>query len=56
MIDGCRAFARGNDPGEPTEKDSLRRADFQVMPVPVVLAAGRDKSSIATGPGLFMRF
>jgi hypothetical protein len=49
-------FLLTSDPGEPTERDSLRRADFQVMPVPVVLAAGRDKSSVAAGPGLFMRF
>jgi hypothetical protein len=45
-----------SDPGVPTEKDPLRRSDFQAMPVPVVLAAGLDNSSIAAGPGLFMRF
>ncbi|MBN1207209.1 MAG: hypothetical protein JXB05_20155 [Myxococcaceae bacterium] len=45
-----------SDPGVPTERDSLRRADFQAMPVPVVMAAGRDNSSVAAGPGLFVRF
>lgn len=44
------------DPGVPTEKDGLRRADFQAMPVPVVMAAGRDNSSLAAGPGLFVSF
>lgn len=45
-----------SDPGVPTERDSIRRADFQAVPVPVVLATGRDKSSLAAGPGLFVRF
>lgn len=45
-----------SDPGVPTEKEGARRADFQAMPVPVVMAAGRDNSSVAAGPGLFMRF
>ncbi|HYI01527.1 hypothetical protein [Hyalangium sp.] len=49
-------FLLTSDPGVPTEKESLRRADFQVMPVPVVMAVGREKSSIAAGPGLFMLF
>ncbi len=45
-----------SDPGVPTERDNVRRADFQAVPVPVVLATGRDKSSLAAGPGLFVRF
>jgi hypothetical protein len=45
-----------SDPGVPTERDTLRRADFEAMPVPIVLAAGRDNSSVAAGPGLFVRF
>jgi hypothetical protein len=45
-----------SDPGVPTERDSVRRADFQAIPVPVVMATGRDKSSLAAGPGLFVRF
>jgi hypothetical protein len=45
-----------SDPGVPTERDSMRRADFQAVPVPVVIATGRDKSSLAAGPGLFVRF
>ncbi|MDY7226210.1 hypothetical protein [Hyalangium rubrum] len=46
-----------SDPGVPTEKDSPRRvSSVQAMPVPVVMAAGRDNSSLAAGPGLFMRF
>jgi hypothetical protein len=49
-------FLLTSDPGIPTERDGLRRADFQAMPVPVVMAAGRDNSSIAGGAGLFMRF
>jgi hypothetical protein len=49
-------FLLTSDPGMETERDSLRRADFQAMPVPVVMAAGRDKSSLAAGPGLLMRF
>jgi hypothetical protein len=49
-------FLLTSDPGIPTERDGLRRADFQAMPVPVVMAAGPDKSSLAAGPGLFVRF
>lgn len=49
-------FLLTSDPGVETERESLRRADFQAMPVPVVLAAGRDKSSLAAGPGLLVRF
>jgi hypothetical protein len=45
-----------SDPGVPTERDSMRRADFQAVPVPVVMATGRDKSSLAAGPGLFVSF
>lgn len=45
-----------SDPGMVTEREPLRRADFQAMPVPVVMAAGRDRSSLAAGPGLFVRF
>ncbi|MFL5348444.1 MAG: hypothetical protein ACJ8AT_26915 [Hyalangium sp.] len=45
-----------SDPGVPTERDNVRRADFQAVPVPVVLATGHDKSSLAAGPGLFVRF
>jgi hypothetical protein len=45
-----------SDPGVPTEKDGLRRAGLQAVPVPVVMAAGRDNSSLAAGPGLLMRF
>ncbi|WP_224240157.1 hypothetical protein [Hyalangium gracile] len=43
-----------SDPGVPTEKDSLRRADFQAAPVPVVLAT--KDGSLAGGAGLFVRF
>jgi hypothetical protein len=49
-------FLLTSDPGMATERVSLRRSDFQAMPVPVVMAAGRDKSSLAAGPGLFVRF
>jgi len=49
-------FLLTSDPGIPTEREGLRRADFQAMPVPMVMAAGRDKSSLAAGPGLFVRF
>ncbi|SEM64153.1 hypothetical protein SAMN05444354_12047 [Stigmatella aurantiaca] len=45
-----------SDPGVPTEKDRIRRADFQAMPVPVIMAAGRDNNSLAAGPGLFVSF
>lgn len=46
-----------SDPGVTTQQEEgLRRADFQVMPVPMVMAAGRDNSSLAAGPGLFARF
>jgi hypothetical protein len=49
-------FLLTSDPGIPTEREGLRRADFQAMPVPVVLAAGRDNKSVAGGAGLFVRF
>jgi hypothetical protein len=49
-------FLLTSDPGMETERETLRRADFQAMPVPVVMAAGRDKSALAAGPGLFVRF
>ncbi len=49
-------FLLTSDPGMPTERVALRRSDFQAMPVPVVMAAGRDKSALAAGPGLFVRF
>jgi hypothetical protein len=49
-------FLLTSDPGMETEREGLRRADFQAMPVPVVMAAGRDRSSLAAGPGLFVRF
>jgi hypothetical protein len=49
-------FLLTSDPGMETEREGLRRADFQAMPVPVVMAAGRDRSALAAGPGLFMRF
>jgi hypothetical protein len=49
-------FLLTSDPGMATERETLRRADFQAMPVPVVMAAGRDKSALAAGPGLFGRF
>jgi len=49
-------FLLTSDPGMETEREGLRRADFQAMPVPVVMAAGRDKSSLAAGPGLLVRF
>ncbi|WP_041791965.1 hypothetical protein [Stigmatella aurantiaca] len=45
-----------SDPGVPVERDNLRRASFQAMPVPVVMAAGRDNGSLAAGPGLFVLF
>lgn len=45
-----------SDPGVPTEREGVRRADFEAVPVPVVMATGHDKSSLAAGPGLFMRF
>lgn len=49
-------FLLTSDPGMETERESLRRADFQAMPVPVVMASGRDKSTLAAGPGLLVRF
>jgi hypothetical protein len=49
-------FLLTSDPGVPTEREGLRRADFQAVPVPVVMATGRDHSSLAAGPGLFVRF
>jgi hypothetical protein len=49
-------FLLTSDPGTVTEKEPLRRADIQAMPVPVVMATGRDRSSLAAGPGLFVRF
>jgi hypothetical protein len=49
-------FLLTSDPGMPTEREGLRRADFQAMPVPMVMAAGPDNKSIAGGAGLFMRF
>lgn len=45
-----------SDPDVPTRQEGLRSADFQVMPVPMVMTAGRDNSSLAAGPGLFVRF
>ncbi|MDC0706949.1 hypothetical protein POL68_00535 [Stigmatella sp. ncwal1] len=45
-----------SDPGVPVEKDSLRHADFRAMPVPVVMAAGRNNGSLAAGPGLLVLF
>lgn len=49
-------FLLTSDPDVPTERDGLRRADFQAMPVPVVMAAGPDNKSVAGGAGLFVRF
>jgi hypothetical protein len=49
-------FLLTSDPNMPTEREGLRRADFQAMPIPVVMAAGRDNSSLAGGAGLFVRF
>lgn len=49
-------FLLTSDPGMPTEREGLRRADFQAMPVPMVMAAGPDNKSVAGGAGLFMRF
>ncbi|WP_224368042.1 hypothetical protein [Hyalangium versicolor] len=45
-----------SDPGVPTEQDRPRRVALQAVPVPVVMAAGRDNGSLAAGPGLFVRF
>jgi hypothetical protein len=39
--------------GTPEESASN---SFQVVPVPVVVSAGRDNAGIAAGPGLFLRF
>jgi hypothetical protein len=49
-------FLLTSDPGMATEREPLRSDSIQAMPVPVVMAAGRDKSSLAAGPGLFVRF
>jgi hypothetical protein len=46
-----------SDPGVPTEREGSRRlSSVQAMPVPVVMAVGHDKSSVAAGPGLFVSF
>jgi hypothetical protein len=39
--------------GTPEESASN---SFKVVPVPVVVSAGRDNAGIAAGPGLFLRF
>lgn len=49
-------FLLTSDPGTVTEQESLRRADFQALPVPVLVTTGRDRGSLAAGPGLFVRF
>jgi hypothetical protein len=42
--------------GGPLEEPEHVASHFQAVPVPVVLSVGRDHSSLAAGPGLFMRF
>ena len=43
-------------PEGPTQRDARAESDFQPVPVPVVVPAGRGNSALAAGPGLFMRF
>jgi hypothetical protein len=38
---------------EPPQRSA---STLQAMPVPVVMTAGRGNNSLATGPGLFLRF
>lgn len=51
------ASIMSGDPANPPEQVAASSSStVQAMPVPVVLAAGRDNRSLAAGPGLFLRF